>query len=200
MRTGRRDDALAIYLGGNRFLMLRQPVGEYYPSPSFSESQMCSVGANALRVVEVRRARPHRRAVAPPGKQPGAADRAEHPLHRCRRDSPPSRLHHSVPWSNRARAKKGEPIDFWQLRQWQIRTLSRLALALEANRAARGSRLLPPSDTGSWPLYALIRRAAAGDVEHRAGGEGAVFRHHPGDHRGQFLDQHETVLSESSTA
>src|SRR5664279_4504773 len=78
------------------------------------------------------------------------------------------------------------------MRQWQMRTLTGSPSAL--NRTAPHRH--PPSLIMVSPLCrsALIRRAAAGNVEHRAGGEGAVLRGQPRHHRGEFLYQNETPL------
>src|SRR3981189_574989 len=48
----------------------------------------------------------------------------------------------------------------------------------------------PPQGEG----WTLIRRPTAGDVEHGAGGERAIFRGKPGHHGREFLDQHKAVL------
>src|SRR6185369_8635949 len=89
-------------------------------------------------------------------------------------------------WSNSARAKNGEPIAFWQLRQWQMRTLSGSPSVL--NRTAPQKH--PPSRV----MPASIRGAAAGNVEHRARREGAILRRQPRHHRREFFDQHKAVL------
>src|SRR5258708_30207092 len=91
-------------------------------------------------------------------------------------------------WSNSARAKNGEPIAFWQLRQWQIRTLSGSPSALNLTALHRQ----PPSLVMATSLS--IRRAPAGNVEHRAGRERAILGGEPRHHRGELLDQHKPSL------
>src|SRR5262249_5955760 len=58
---------------------------------------------------------------------------------------------------------------------------STVAASLRRHDRARGAR------------RALIGGAAAGYVEHRAGGEGILLARHPGHHGGHFLGQHEAV-------
>jgi hypothetical protein len=51
----------------------------------FSETQMCSVGANAFAVIEGCQRHARHRAVPAPGKQPRSANFAEDPVERLRR-------------------------------------------------------------------------------------------------------------------
>ena len=65
--------------------------------------------------------------------------------------------------------------------------IDRLALGLEPDRAAQAS---------AFPDHAhvSIRRPPAGNVEHRAGRERAIFRRQPRHHRREFFHQHEAAL------
>src|SRR5215475_6422166 len=75
---------------------------------------------------------------------------------------------------------------FWQLRQWQMRTLIGSPCALK--------RTAPHKHPPSLTMMSSISRAAAGDVEHRARRKRAIFGRKPGDHRRKLFHQHKATL------
>src|SRR6187402_1474641 len=148
---------------------------------------ICSVGAKALRSSKVASATP---TTVPLVRRENS--RVPQSLQNTRSSASDdgkravSPATESARWSNSARAKNGEPIAFWQLRQWQMRTLSGSPSVL--NRTAPHRH--PPSRMA--PIS--IRRPAAGNVEHRAGRECTILRCQPGDHRREFFHQHKPCL------
>ena len=91
----------------------------------------------------------------------------------------------SARWSNSARGKERRTHRLLAVAAMADADIERLALGLEPDRAAQASAFRVMVSRFS------IRRPAAGNVEHRAGGERAIFRRQPGHHRREFFDQHE---------
>src|SRR6187402_3290266 len=148
---------------------------------------ICSVGAKALRSSKVASATP---TTVPLVRRENS--RVPQSLQNTRSSASDdgkravSPATESARWSNCARAKNGEPIAFWQLRQWQMRTLSGSPSVL--NRTAPQKH--PPSRV----MPISIGRSAARNVEHGAGGERAILRRQPRHHRREFFDEDETCL------